>query len=108
MEAPAPAAKTHHSIAKGILPSQDMTPISHYVLLPLYAWGMADWDMDLILPLLQEAHPTIGFSLAEARMAQRVTVVGGKEAISEKAIETLHQAGCIVERLASDGTLVAT
>jgi len=41
-------------------------------------------------------------------MAQRVTVVGGKEAISEKAIDTLRQAGCVVERLISDGTLVAT
>lgn len=96
------------SIAQGIMSAQETTPISHYVLLPLYAWGVADWDMELILPLIEESHPTIGFSLAEARMAQRVTIVGGNESISEKAIESLRQAGCLVERLAADGTLVAT
>jgi len=96
------------SIAQGIMSVQETTPISHYVLLPLYAWGVADWDMELILPLIEDSHPTIGFSLAEARMAQRVTIVGGNESISEKAIESLRQAGCLVERLASDGTLVAT
>ncbi len=102
------AASVSRSIAKGIMSARETTPISHYVLLPLYAWGVADWDMELILPLIEDSHPTIGFSLAEARMAQRVTIVGGNESISEKAIESLRQAGCLVERLAADGTLVAT
>jgi hypothetical protein len=82
--------------------------INHYVLLPLYAWGAADWDLDLIHPLMQKSHPTIGFSLAEARMAERVTVVGGEGAISNDALEMLHDSGCIVERIQTDGTLIAT
>ncbi len=86
----------------------ESSPISHYVLLPLYAWGAAEWDLELITPLLQEGHPTVGFSLTEAGMADRVTVVGGKEVFSDQVLETLSRAGCIVERILSDGTLVAT
>lgn len=86
----------------------ESSPISHYVLLPLYAWGAAEWDLELITPLLREGHPTVGFSLAEAGMADRVTVVGGKEVFSDQVLETLSLAGCIVERILSDGTLVAT
>jgi hypothetical protein len=83
-------------------------PISHYVLLPLYAWGIANWDLALIQPLLEESHPTVGFSLEEARMAARVTVVGGEGAISPETMEMLRSSGCKVERVLEDGTLVAT
>lgn len=87
---------------------EDAQSISHYVLLPLYAWGAAEWDMELITPLIQENHPTVGFSLTEAGLADRVTVVGGKETFTEQALETLRRAGCVVERMLPDGTLVAT
>jgi hypothetical protein len=83
-------------------------PISHYVLLPLYAWGVANWDLALVEPLLQEFHPAIGFSLAEARLAKRVTVVGADGAISAEALAMLRQTGCQVDRLLEDGTLIAT
>jgi hypothetical protein len=82
--------------------------IAHYVLLPLYAWGASSWDLAHIQPLLDETHPTVGFSLAEARLARRVTVVAGAGAISDPALEMLRQSGCQVERLLEDGTLVAT
>jgi hypothetical protein len=82
--------------------------ISHYILLPLYAWGAADWDLSIIQPLIQETHPTIGFSLAEARLATRVTVLGGEGAISAEAIDMLRTNGCQVERVLDDGTLVAS
>jgi hypothetical protein len=90
-----PAAKAAH-------------PIGHYVLLPLYAWGAANWDLALVEPVLQESHPAIGFSLAEARLARRVTVVGAEGAVSEEALGMLRNSGCQVERLLEDGTLVAT
>lgn len=80
----------------------------HYLLLPLYAWGAANWDLTLIQPILQSAHPTIGFSLAEARLARRVTVVGDSGAVSSEALAMLRRSGCQVERLLEDGTLVAT
>jgi hypothetical protein len=82
--------------------------IAHYVLLPLYAWGAADWDLELLQPLLQDAHPTVGFSLTEASMAARVTVVGGSGAISAEALEMLRSNGCKVERIQDNGTLVAS
>jgi hypothetical protein len=82
--------------------------ISHYVLLPLYAWGAADWELDVIQPLLQETHPTVGFSLTEARLAARVTVVGGAGAISAEALDMLRASGCKVERVMDDGTLIAS
>lgn len=88
-------------------PSADGRAISHYVLLPLYAWGAAEWDVASIQPLLEDSHPTIGFSLEEARLAARVTVVGGAGAISDEALEMLRANGCKVERVLEDGTLVA-
>ncbi len=89
-------------------PENQARTISHYVLLPLYAWGAADWDLELIQPLMQETHPTVGFSLAEARLAARVTVVGGNGAISAEALDMLRSYGCKVERVMDDGTLVAS
>jgi hypothetical protein len=89
-------------------PENQSRTISHYVLLPLYAWGAADWDLELIQPLMQETHPTVGFSLAEARMAARVTVIGGNGAISAEALDMLRSCGCKVERVLDDGTLVAS
>jgi hypothetical protein len=83
-------------------------PINHYILLPLYAWGAANWDLALVETLLEESHPAIGFSLAEARLAKHVTVVGAEGAISEDALAMLRQSGCQVERLLEDGTLIAT
>lgn len=104
-------AETSAESARGVKEQRASTlqsRIDHYVLLPLYAWGVADWNLNLIQPLLQSAHPTIGFSLAEARLARRVTVVGGPGAISAEALAMLRAAGCQVERLMEDGTLVAT
>ena len=82
--------------------------ISHYVLLPLYSWGVADWDLDLILPLVQEHHPTIGFSLSEASLASRVTVVGSDNTFSEESIKMLQDAGCSVDRMGEDGIIFAS
>jgi hypothetical protein len=86
----------------------DPVRVDHYVLLPLYSWGAAEWDLAAIQPLLRESHPKIGFSLAEARRAKRVTVIGGGEAFSAGALAMLSEAGCRVERMLEDGTLVAT
>jgi hypothetical protein len=83
-------------------------PINHYILLPLYAWGAGEWDLEVIKPMMKDTHPTVGFSLAEARLARRVTVVGGPGAITDETLEMLREAGSRVERLFPDGTLIAT
>ncbi len=82
--------------------------ISHYILLPLYSWGVADWDLDLILPFVQENHPTIGFSLSEACLASHVTIVGSNNTFSEESVKMLQDAGCSVDRMGEDGIIFAS
>jgi hypothetical protein len=97
------------SMPEASIPSHTIDhSINHYVLLPLYGWGVAEWDLNLIQPILEQSHPTLGFSLVEARLAERVTVVGGESVFSEEALKMLREAGCTVERLLEDGTLVAS
>jgi hypothetical protein len=81
---------------------------SHYLLLPLYTWGIADWDFELIKPFVEEHHPTIGFSITEASKASRVTIAGNENSFSEDVVELLRDAGCAVQRLRDDGILVAS
>lgn len=94
-----PAIQTSKKLAR---------PIRHYLLLPLYEWGVADWHLDVIRPFVKKYRPTVGFSLQEARFAQKVTVIGGIEAFSEDKLEYLRAAGCSIERIQGDGTSIAT
>jgi hypothetical protein len=87
--------------------SANQHPIEHYLLLPMYAWGVAEWDLEAIRPFLQEFHPTMGFSVYEARLAQRVTIFGDPERISKDALTILQKAGCQVDRIGLDGTQLA-
>jgi hypothetical protein len=86
----------------------DRQPIMHYLLLPAYEWGIADWHLEVIRPYIKKYRPTIGFSLAEAAHAVRVTVIGGPQSFPEAALETLQAAGCHVERICGSGTEIAT
>jgi hypothetical protein len=83
-------------------------PISHYLLLPAYEWGVAEWHLDVIKPFVRKYQPTIGFSIAEAALAARVTVIGGEQSFSDEALADLRNHGCQVERIAGDGTTIAT
>ncbi len=82
--------------------------ISHYLLLPMYEWGVADWHLDIIRPYVKKYQPTIGFSLIEAELANRVTVIGGPDQFSDESLNHLRSAGCVVERINGDGTSIAT
>ena len=97
--------KLERSVDQG---SQDSSLITHYLLLPLYSWGAAEWDLEFIQPLIQEFHPTVGFSLSEACLASHVTVVGSEEVISEEALQMLREAGCTVDRISNSGTFCAS
>lgn len=83
-------------------------PIDHYLLLPLFEWGISDWYLDAIRPFVKKYHPTIGFSLQEAAHAARVTVVGSRHLFPDGKLDHLRAAGCVVERLEGDGTSIAT
>ncbi|MCC6146306.1 MAG: hypothetical protein IT308_01930 [Anaerolineaceae bacterium] len=83
-------------------------PIAHYLLLPVYEWGIADWHLEVIHPFVKKYQPTIGFSLQEASLAARVTVIGNEQTFSENLIERLRIGGAIVERISGSGTSIAT
>lgn len=82
--------------------------IEHYLLLPVYSWGTADWQWNVIQPFVRKHRPTVGFSLQEAALAAEVTVVGDEDAYSEEDLNWLRQLGCRVERVSGDGTKIAT
>ncbi len=94
-------------IAPKAAPTADH-PIAHYLLLPTYDWGVADFHLQVIRPFVQKHRPTIGFSVEEARLAARVTVLGGEREFPPAVLESLRAAGCQVERIQGDGTEIAT
>jgi hypothetical protein len=94
------------AVSKG--PQEGIHSIQHYLLLPTYEWGVADWHLDVIRNFVKKYQPTIGFSLEEANLAARVTVIGNAQSFPEEALETLRQSGCAVERISGDGTSIAT
>ena len=61
-------------------------PISHYLLLPTFERGVADWHLDAIRPFINKYQPTIGFSPVEASHAKKVTVVGGASTIPNQSL----------------------
>jgi hypothetical protein len=83
-------------------------PIEHYLLLPLYDWGVIEWHLDAIRPYILRHQPTVGFNLSEAILAKHVTVLGGEQTFPTEEIDRLHQAGCNVELVSGDGTSIAT
>jgi hypothetical protein len=83
-------------------------PIQHYLLLPTYEWGVADWHLEVIRPFIKKYRPTVGFSVKEAALARRVTVIGNTQTFPETLLDQLRQVGCLVERISGDGTSVAT
>jgi len=82
--------------------------IEHYLLLPTYEWGIADWHLEVIKPFVRKHHPTVGFSIAEATLAKKVTVIGGDQSFPEEELTGLRNQGCEVERISGDGTSIAT
>lgn len=88
--------------------TKSKSPIQHYVLLPVYEWGIADWHLEVISPFIKKYKPTIGFSPEEAKFAQKVTVIGNPQSIPEEILEDIRQSGSIVERISGDGTSIAT
>lgn len=94
--------------AKSFHINADVHPIQHYLLLPAFDWGISDWHITAARPFIHKYQPTIGFSLKDARLAARVTVVGGPEQFPDEDLEFLRASGCVVERIDGDGMSIAT
>lgn len=83
-------------------------PIDHYLLLPSYEWGVADWHLEVTRPFIIKHRPTVGFSIDEALLAKKVTVIGGDQDFAPEMISHLRNCGCEVEQISGDGTSIAT
>lgn len=82
--------------------------IQHYLLLPTYEWGVADWHLDVIRPFVKKYQPTVGYSIDEAAKAAKVTVVGGAKSFSLESMAALKANGRDVLQIEGDGTVIAT
>ena len=87
---------------------ENIHPLQHYLLLPAYEWGISEWHLDVIKPFVKRYLPTIGFSLSEAALAAKVTVVGGLQSFPEDSLQFLRSSGCVVDRISGDGTTIAS
>jgi len=83
-------------------------PLTHYLLLPHPDAGLFEWQWDALRPFVRKEAPTIGFSILEAALANRVTVLGGEDEFPEEILNQLRSNGCWVERISGSGTDVAT
>ena len=83
-------------------------PIAHYLLLNEEQWGKLNKNSPILRAFTQKYKPTIGFSLSEAALAHRVTIFGGPHIFPETIVDQLSAAGCTVERIQEDGTVIAS
>jgi hypothetical protein len=87
--------------------SPSMRPIAHYVLLPSSGANLPE-ILARLAPWVEANHPTVGFSIEEAALAARVSVLAGEEHFPDEMLESLRTAGCSVERLEGNGISIAT
>lgn len=93
----------------GQVEGSDLTkPIKHYLLLPLHKSGVSDAILNKVRPLIKSCHPTIGFSLKEAALAEKVSVYPDQSLFPAKAINQLRNSGSIVKILPESGIEIAT
>lgn len=82
-------------------------PLSHYLLIPSFEWGVSDHHLDLARVYIKRYRPIVGFSLDTARLAKHVTIIGGEKYFPQEKIIELRKSGCIVECIGEDGTNIA-
>jgi hypothetical protein len=99
---------TSQSVNSVYRPHKNGHSIQHYLLLPTYEWGIADWHLDVIRPFVKKYRPTIGFSIKEAKQAARVTLIGGYQSFPATVLDELRSANCMVEQISGDGTSIAS
>lgn len=102
--APAAAPKSGYSPkAAPVTHTAPAKALHHYLLLPTFEWGVSEWHWAAALDFVKAHQPVCGFSLEEAALAQRVTILGNEQGVSAEAESALRQAGCAVERVLVGG-----
>ena len=106
---PSPEAKSlTNPVSAGELASKKgQHPIPHYILLANGQHGGWEKPLARLLPFITSHHPTVGFSLEEAALATRVTIVGKSPIITDDTLARLRRSGCQVELMDEDGTVLA-
>lgn len=87
--------------------SKTLHVINHYLLIPTYTWGDSVFELSGLKTFIKEKKPTIGFSVSEARLASRITILDNGRIFSNNVLSMLQSAGSIVEKISPDGTLIA-
>jgi hypothetical protein len=83
-------------------------PISHYLLLTEDQLHKHGNTSQILRYFTQKYKPVIGFSPNEAILARKVTIFGDSCTFSNSILDQLSSAGCIVERILEDGTVIAS
>lgn len=106
--APDPETFSNPTISNEKVFKRIQHPISHYILMANGQHGGWEKQLARMLPLINKSHPTVGFSVEEAALAGRVTIIGKSPFITEDTIARLKRSGCEVERMDEDGTVLAS
>jgi hypothetical protein len=102
---PAAQHRANESRALGLeqaaakLAASNEKQLKHYVLLPVFEFGVSDWHWGAALDFVKAHRPVCGFSPDEAAHAARVTIFGNEQGVSPAVEEQLRRAGCAVERI---------
>jgi hypothetical protein len=87
------------ALQKDVGAARGSKQLRHYLLLPVFEWGVSDWHWRMALEYVRAHRPVCGFSPDEAQHAQLVTLLGNEQGISAQVEQRLRQAGCQVERI---------
>jgi hypothetical protein len=86
----------------------DRKLFAHYLLLPSHAGSVQDVVLNKVRPVIKQLKPTVGFSLAEASFAEKVTIYPDPVLFNDEQINQLRSSGCTVEILPETGIEIAT
>lgn len=82
--------------------------IHHYLLLPKHESGVSDVVLNKVRPFIKKYQPTIGFSLEEASLAEKVSIFPDPLLFTTTEVNRLRSAGCVVQVLPESGIDIAT
>ncbi|MBI3761071.1 MAG: hypothetical protein HY260_04305 [Chloroflexi bacterium] len=82
------------------IPKAGPKPVYHYVLMPVFEWGISEWHWNATFDYVRAFRPALGFSPNEAALARYVTIVGNEQGVPSNVEQSLKNAGCVVDRVA--------
>ncbi len=97
------------SVKKSISVDRPSTlSLSHYVLIPECHEDLLAYYLNYLKGYFLKYKPVMGFSVDEALLANKITVVGDIQQYPAGTLEKILGSGCEVEQLFRDGTNIAS